>query len=209
MNIIGSNKTIRGNRYTVVGSNATVYGHNNTITGSNATVYGNNNTITGSNVNVNGHNNKITGSNCFVKGNNNIITGSNNRIVGGFGNIINRGSGRSSTVTRGGSIINNFHSSSSPKVKKKNEVQYVEGPIPSDIQYDIAIEDNDDDTKSCIICMSNIPCCIAIPCMHLSYCIGCAQILCFGQDNSELKAIGNVKCSECMQEVTAIKRTFN
>ena len=88
-----------------------------------------------------------------------------------------------------------------------DDILFVEGPLPTDVLHDKSIPDGSDQ-KACIVCLERVPCCVALPCMHLSYCIACARRMCFGQTGVELYERGKVKCAECRVAVDAIKRTF-
>ena len=52
--------------------------------------------------------------------------------------------------------------------------------------------------KSCIICLSNVPNCVLSPCMHMGFCIGCAN---------ELQK--EKTCPICKQEIETPKRLYD
>lgn len=230
---LGSNQRITGNNKMVVGSNPVVRGNKNTVTGSNAQIHGDDNVVTGSNAQIWGNRNRVTGSNASIMaGNDNVICGYNGSISGGgTGNRIESVDDGSSiqsisvgpggvqmqvnsgvTVnTFGGGMWQNNSKKKNPKKKGKkrerDETQYVEGPLPSDLTHDKPAS-GEEDAKSCIICLERTPCCVAYPCMHASYCVECARRLCFGESGTELLERGKVACAECRAPVDSIKRVF-
>jgi hypothetical protein len=221
--LIGSNQRRECSNQRISGSNLVVVGNNNLILGYDNDVYGNNNTIQGDRVKVWGDKNKIRGS--FAK----VFSGSDNTIDcrSGTGQIISLG--RNNTFVVHPPPIRPLAARPPPppvaaapprrlvltikKEKKRarddddGEVLFVEGPLPTDVLHDKSIPDGSDQ-KACIVCLERVPCCVALPCMHLSYCIACARRLCFGQTGVELYERGKVKCAECRVAVDAIKRTF-
>lgn len=54
----------------------------------------------------------------------------------------------------------------------------------------------------CIICRENLPLCAATPCMHVSYCIGCARALCLRQRDT------SVQCAKCRQGIVSMVRVY-
>ena len=77
----------------------------------------------------------------------------------------------------------------------------VEGPTRADVL-------NDKPPPVCVICRTNTPVCIAMPCHHLAYCAGCAHTLCTDA-RGHPKAIGQVRCAKCRQTVDSIKPYFS
>ena len=88
-----------------------------------------------------------------------------------------------------------------PSVSRKA----VEGPSYKEVDHDQEADESINE-PACIICMMNKRCCVTQPCMHLSYCIGCARRLVFGESGMELKYRGEVECPECRTEVKRIVR---
>lgn len=222
MNFIGSNQKITGNGYNVIGSNAVVRGNGNNVVGSNARVYGNDNVVTGSNAQVWGDRNRVTGSNaCVMSGSDNVLTGYNCRINGGgqnnrIGSVDDGSQIERISVGPGGVQIalgivgGGMHQDNRKKKKEKkrsrSEPEYTEGPPLSDLEHDTVAPE--DAKSSCIICLERLPCCVAYPCMHVSYCVHCARRLCFGESGTDLLEKGTVKCAECRNPVESIKRIF-
>jgi hypothetical protein len=223
--LIGSNIRHVCSNQRISGSNLVVVGNNNLILGYDNEVYGNDNTIQGDRVKVWGDKNKIIGN--FAK----VFTGDYNSIDTNnqTGEFVYP-SGRNNTFVVRPPPIRPLAARPPPpaaaappprrlvltikKEKKRarddddGEVLFVEGPLPTDVLHDKPIPDGNADQKACIVCLERVPCCVALPCMHLSYCIACARRLCFGQTGVELYERGKVKCAECRVAVDAIKRTF-
>jgi hypothetical protein len=223
--LIGSNRRHECSNQRISGSNLVVVGNNNLVLGYKNEVYGENNTIQGDDVKVWGDKNKIKGRRIHI------ISGSDN-IIDGFGQILSMGSNNIFLVhpSPPSPPIRRLTARPPPpaaaappprrlvltikKEKKRarddddGEVLFVEGPLPTDVLHDKIIPDGNADQKACIVCLERVPCCVALPCMHLSYCIACARRLCFGQTGVELYERGKVKCAECRVAVDAIKRTF-
>lgn len=147
---------------------------------------------------INGDYNEIRGDNCVVNGDYNLVTGDYCVINGDYNKV------------SGANCI--FNGDNNRRLKKREilhpvaEKEYVEGPIPFEIEHDE--QQDNKDSATCIICLDNKPCCIALPCMHKKYCVKCARILCFGEDGTGLREIGAVECSECKKKITSIKRVF-
>lgn len=88
-------------------------------------------------------------------------------------------------------------STAQPKLKE------IKVPSDSDIQQDKEIPENaPENTKACVICMSNEPNCIIMKCMHKILCIKCSIELGKG------KMKGQVKCPECRADITKILRVY-
>ena len=213
--LIGSNKRYQCNGQRISGSNILVVGDDNLILGYDNEIHGSNNTIRGDRVKVCGNNNKITGN--FAK----VLSGDYNSIDtnNNTGEFVYPSGINNTFVIRPALRVNIaaarplvVHSRVIEKKKRARDadedVRFVEGPLPTDVHQDKNVPDGMVDQKTCIICLERVPCCVALPCMHLSYCITCARSLCFGASGTELYEVGKVKCSECRVVVDAIKRTF-
>ena len=55
--------------------------------------------------------------------------------------------------------------------------------------------------SSCIICQDRAPICIALPCLHLSYCVACARSM-------ARQPPPRVTCAKCRQPVESLARVF-
>ena len=221
----GSNQIFRGNKNTITGSNVIVYGDDNYITGSNVQVWGNCNRIIGSGGRVmSGNDNVIVGANAIIQGNgtgntielfnelmNNSVrvgnltsfTSSNGDVHVSWDGPVHIGNGSAASL---GPVV--VYASDEKKKKKKSK-KYVEGPLPTDVEHDkVSAAAEEDNAKTCIICLERAPCCVAYPCMHASYCVACARTLCFGESGTELYKRGKVKCAQCREKVNSIKRIF-
>jgi len=226
--ITGPNCTVHGNNNKLSGPNCTAHGDNNTLSGPNCKAYGNNNKITGPNfggdtqINVGGDDGVTSFS----------IGGMRFNNFGGGGGLI-------STVGDGGSVVVNmspsggmrvfkngveqepFMTSKKDKKKKKKksarasrgrkdedepEIKFIEGPSKAELVQDKEAADN---APTCIICLTNVPCCIATPCNHLSFCVSCARALCFSNVEDEMpKQVGQQACPKCKKQVDKITRVF-
>lgn len=211
---VGSNLRSYGvDHVTLVGSNIKGSGNFCNLTGSNIKWSGDNNNITGSNANLKGHNNNVTGSNARVRGNNNKVRGTNpdvegenNQVEAASGAVINNFTGGGIfTFNNGAMTIVGQDCMEAPRKKRKDE-QFVVGPPESDLEHDKVVPD-DSEKPSCVICLTNEPSCIAMPCRDKKFCVACARKLCFGETN-DLKKIGEVTCPACRKEIQSIERVF-
>lgn len=72
-------------------------------------------------------------------------------------------------------------------------------PDEKDMTHDQESKDDEDSTKRCTVCWSNVACCVAIPCHHVAMCISCAR--------TQWMA-GQVKCPVCQVKSSSIHRLF-
>lgn len=142
---------------------------------------GNNMTISCNGQTVIGNNNKITGDNNSIIGNNNTVVGKNNKFVG-----------------------NNNTEKTVIAVNNEEPIEFVEGPIPSDLKFDK--EQTNENGPTCIVCMENIPNCVVMPCRHFCLCVKCTRTILFGIDGSSLTKVGECNCPKCRQSVKSIER---
>ena len=189
-------------RYT--GDNMTIYGDYNHVDGHNNVVHGDYNAVTGNHNRCNGDYNTVVGNHNHCNGDFNEMSGQHCTNTGD-GNNVNGG-----TVTTIHSGTSTFNFTANQTKKKQpapslSKPSFVEGPTPPEAEHDTEALD---DATACVICLDNVPNCIAIPCMHMVYCVACARIICFGADGTELKKKGTVECVECRAHVDAIKRVF-
>jgi len=214
------NSTLRCNNTVIVGHNNTIHGNNNNITGNNNKIYGNVNFVTGNNNKMEGNNNDV------IFGNNNkIITGNkkpsklfskkymndvrdsfDNNIINDI-NITTSLSDLFSSLPSISSIFGDQSSlhneDDSPVQSVPPKIKEIKVPLDSDMQHDKEIPVGaPENTKACVICISNEPNCIIMKCMHKILCIECSIELGKG------KMKGQVKCPECRGDVTKILRVF-
>lgn len=204
---VGSNLTSYGvNGVHLIGSNIKGSGDNCILVGSNIQWEGNQNVITGTNARVKGNQNQVTGSFATVTGNANHVKGYG-AVAQGTDNIVLNEPDSSS------GIVQNFFGGGGGVVKKKEkkkkrereeeEEEFVVGPSEHEVEHDKVAE-----RTSCIICMERVPCCIALPCRDLKFCVTCARQLCFDGDAKNLKRVGQVSCPACRKSITSIERVF-
>lgn len=212
------NLHIIGDNNTITGPNCTVTGDNNKLTGPNCTAHGNNNKLTGPNCTAHGDNNTLVGPNCKAHGRNNKVTGPS--FAGGIGNVgddgpvvVNMSAGGGMRIFKNGVEQEPFMVSKKAKSKKRTaveaepEIKFIEGPSKADLAND---KESGDGEATCIICLTNVPCCIATPCNHMSYCVSCARMLCFTNVEDESpKQVGQQACPKCKKQVEKITRVFN
>ena len=226
--ISGDNCRVTGDCNNVSGDNCIVVGDYNNVTGDNCKVTGSHNKVRGDNCIHNGVSvNAVRTNTGRVIMNQGMLVNQGDASM----RFMNQGGGQDWTKQQkdGRNQHPKYQSGGIPytrEVKGTTEVikmgnvtfnnhfcapeepQYVEGPLESDLKYDEVVEEGDDRTKPCIICMDNRACCIATPCMHLSFCIQCSRTLCFGQSGEELREQGEVQCPQCRMDVKSIKRTY-
>lgn len=216
------NLHIIGDNNTITGPNCTVTGDNNKLTGPNCTAHGDNNKLTGPNCTAHGDNNTLVGPNCKAHGRNNKVTGPSfeGSVIGNVGDdgpvVVNMSAGGGMRIFKNGVEQEPFMvSKDSKKAKSKKrtaveaepEIKFIEGPSKADLAND---KESGDGEATCIICLTNVPCCIATPCNHMSYCVSCARMLCFTNVEDESpKQVGQQACPKCKKQVEKITRVFN
>lgn len=185
-----------------------INGDYNIVTGTACIINGDYNNVSGANCIINGDYNLVSGANCINNGDYNNFSKTNIRsnLNSGIAVQNNYGSGIRVNSFGVNGFTTHYVSTEAPK-HKEAEPKYIEGPTLSDLEHDKKQED--DNGKTCCICLDNIPICIAFPCMHLVYCVSCSRTLCFGSNDTEtLKQHGELACAECRAEVRSIKRVF-
>lgn len=231
-NVTGNGSRVNGNGNNVKGNNGRIIGNGNNVSGKDNFVDGNGNHVTGVGNQIQGVGNVAgvggggnvavaVGLQGMVFNNNN----DDNNIVVVNGGAISSSS--SSDDDSSSSSSSNNHPSDeaaqiidwqnqrdqlppvnrSPPISRKRdrETQYVEGPTPEEILHD---EPEPDETLTCVVCLERKRICIALPCLHRSYCVVCARNMCFGANGDGIKEQGDVKCAVCRETVESIKRTF-
>lgn len=80
-------------------------------------------------------------------------------------------------------------------------------PAPEEVQHDRVAPPGG---SICVICQENTPVCVALPCLHMSYCVACARALfCHAEEcKSPEKGRGTVQCAKCRKAVKAISRVY-
>lgn len=221
VNVVGNNNTVTGNNNHVTGNNNKVYGNDNVVTGNSNRVQGDRNKMTGNSNKMNGtdnhstgHNNKINGvaqASPSASGGRNVIRLGNMTIIGALGDAsimtFNNypGSSVGTVIASGGSVAVAGASMSDQefgkllKKREREEEEFVECPLESEKD-----EEAKDGAPSCVICTSNVPACVIMPCMHKSLCCECARSLA----SQGTKKRGQVKCPVCRAEVEKIKKVF-
>lgn len=212
---VGDYQTIRASGITVKGDYNKIHGDNNTIHGDYNTVYGNNNVGEGD------YNESFGGGN-YWKGDYNKVRARKmdpQPATIPSSNVIMRGTPvkrmiMAKPVIRGINIgcVGN-HSTTNvieekPEKRKREEEEeeeplFVECPLESDKDSPLP-EDSVEGIPSCVICTTNTPCCVIMPCMHKSLCCACSRVLA----SEGTKQRGEVKCPMCQAEVHKIAKVY-
>lgn len=79
----------------------------------------------------------------------------------------------------------------------------VQCPTLEEVSHD---KPSPEGSPACVICQERIPICIALPCLHMSYCVACARSLCLQAETGRPKR--QVQCAKCRQSVDAVSRVF-
>lgn len=234
--ITGPNCTVTGDNNKLTGPNCTAHGNNNKLTAPNCTAHGDNNTLVGPNCKAHGRNNKVTGPS-FQGGNYGVaqinvggedgfstftvggmrVNNFASSVIGNFGDdgplVVNMSAGGGMRIFKNGVEQEPFMVSKKAKSKKRTaveaetEIKFIEGPSKADLANDKEAVEGE---ATCIICLTNVPCCIATPCNHMSYCVSCARMLCFTNVEDESpKQVGQQACPKCKKQVEKITRVFN
>lgn len=217
---VGNHRVSNGSYEHIVGNHNRSYGNHNHITGNHNHSEGDSNHITGNHNHVRGQRNHVTGNHNHIWGNGNTVSGRNNYVndvlqkndeadddddvdTVNFG-----GSGGGFQIQyKNGTVVNTFGIVNNSK-KKKSKIAaadplFTECPLSTDEDV-IVPDDAPEDTPTCVVCTTNKPICVIIPCMHKNICCSCARILC--ADGT--KERGQVKCPMCQAEVHKIGKVF-
>lgn len=81
----------------------------------------------------------------------------------------------------------------------------VECPSQEEVSHDRPASEG---APACVICQENVPLCIALPCLHMSYCVECARSLCLHRETGTPKRKGRVNCAKCREPLHAVSRVF-
>ena len=230
--INGDNCTVQGNYNKINSRNCKVFGNYNKLYGADCHVQGNYNTIYGSGSTASGMYNTIVGKDGRGTADNYGIAQMHN-----FGSVVNTfsddgfissvgngSSGGAISISMGPGGMRIFKDGveqepfMKPKKEKKKkhkrkeeaqqkaELKFIEGPTAADLAADKEAKDNE---AQCIICLTNVPCCIAYPCNHLSFCVSCARTLCFANvDDEKPRQVGELACPKCKGTVEKMARVF-
>lgn len=201
-NIIrGDNCVIQGNQNEVDGDQCTVMGYKNNVSGDNCAVIGHDNLISGDRNHVTGNYNFLTGNECHASGMANTLTGVN-CTAEGSGNMLGRPAPNMTSDEYQNFVAPYIPQFASSVAVTPRTDPLIPCPSQEDAQNDIKAES--DATNVCIICRENIPQAVAVPCMHLSYCLGCARTMCCVPSSSS----SSVACAKCRQPATSLTRIF-
>lgn len=226
--IHASNAMVVGNHNTVTGDSNNVVGNHNTVNGNHNTVTGNYNSVQGEVGNeVMGRNNHLNGVavpapegsegvtvNHFGLGGGRTIRGSRGNMIiqhanGGITSIGSVGDGGTISM----SCISRAKSAKGGKRKKEvskkreredapAEAVFIECPTEAEMkEHDKEAEEG---APACAICISNVPVCAVVPCMHKCLCCACARTLA-GEGTKEQ---GQVACPLCKEKVEKIKKVY-
>jgi len=83
-------------------------------------------------------------------------------------------------------------------------IQSVECPTLGELVHDREVLD--DGGPVCIICQTNMPLCVALPCLHMSYCVSCARSMCCDEHGQPKRVV--VHCAKCRRPARAVSRVF-
>lgn len=205
--VTGSNCIIKGNYNTLEGMSGTIVGDYNTLNSMNGNIRGNHNTLTGMNLTVVGdYNTLIDSMNGTANGNFNILEGMNTEAFGSYNTVEGMNSRQVTTLISSSRPYQRATTGLHLTPRLPTQHNVVNGPSVADLSHDY--QPNDHASPSCIICLENAPICIASPCYHLSYCVRCARCLCYGQQGTDRKERGQLKCACCNCAVDEIKRVY-
>ena len=230
--ITGNNAIVHGNNNHGSGSNATIRGNNNKWTGSNCDAIGQNNDVVDSTY---GRRNTAAPDEdrlyqvqeqvalvpWYRYAADKIIGGGD--LVGNYPNAARLDTNIPSTyytipahyqttvptitVDARGRITAASGQNLSGSSRASEKVQkYVEGPLVDELKHDVTAADDAKPEDTCLFCMSQVSCCIVLPCRHLCLCIACTRRMVFGENGDEIKERGMVKCPQCRADAKKILR---
>lgn len=223
---------VMGNHNTVTGDSNNVMGNHNTVTGNHNTVTGNHNNVHGQVGNeVLGRYNRLNGVEVPAPEGSEGVTinsfglggsgGGVRMIRGSRGNMIiqhaNGGITSIGSVGDGGGTISMSSISAAKSVKggkgkkevsKKREREEPVEPVFIECPTEAEMKEHDKEAEegasACAICISNVPVCAVVPCMHKCLCCACARTLA----GEGTKAQGEVACPLCKEKVEKIKKVY-
>lgn len=200
-----------------------IYGDYNTVYGKRCRIYGDYNIVIGDECDVNGDYNQIRGRNCTFKGDYNQVSGANASGRGDFNQLSHRTSQargdfnqhtrstyrdaspiRSHTIISNSSVRNasigthtNVWTMGENDSSNAASIESIASAENADVidGEDTPLADEDSEEKGCVICLTNVKCCILLPCAHLCLCLACAR-------QSERR------CPLCREHCTRIQRVY-
>lgn len=176
---------IFGSRNKLNITDCAVVGAKNVCTGSYNTIKGDENHCNGDFNEVIGNGNRSSGYRTIITGNRNVVFG-DYCIVKGDHNIVH---GKYASVEGKHNSVLGEHSTTNAK-----PVEEVTMPDENEEELDEECEDGD---VECVICRSNKPVCVIIPCMDLHLCVKCSR---------NLMQTEKPRCPICRCKVKMIKR---
>lgn len=217
LNVIGDYNEVRGNGNNIVGDYNEVTGNGNNVVGDYNKIKGLGNNYTGDYNTVNGKRESVQKGKRGVIGlvgdqggtvTVNTFGGPNGLVTHVFNNHPGSVIAGQTTVVSGGSLIDVVSKKESKKRQRAEakEPQFIECPTETDVKEgDVALADDaPEGTPSCLVCLSQQPVCILMPCLHKCMCCRCARQL----TNDGTKERGQVPCPICKAAVEKIGRVF-
>ena len=193
--IFGSHVHVTGNGNKITGPKSTTIGNGNTIFGSKAHITGDDNTYTGYKAKIFGNRNRIFANDCEVNGIDNVVIGKNNTVNGVFYEELKDPAQISTIVV--------------PESTDRDRVAPVEVKLVKTKVEGVKSDEEDEEVKVCVVCLTNLPNCAALPCGHLIFCCDCSIALVYGQDH-KTKRVRTAfhMCPKCRVDVTEFKYMF-
>ena len=228
--IRGNYSNVRGHDNRITGSTPSVTGDRNTVNGKYSNVNGHDNVVDGNSASVTGHRNRVAGRYATAHGNDNILTGhhatahgNNNQVPAAPQYNAAAGDPIQALLQQQATMM------AALQVQQDAAMQALQLPAPrrtarattmtlasnvmqvptlEECQHDVWIDADDTTTPACVICREKVPLAAALPCLHMSYCLSCARVLCCDAATGQPKPLGAVNCAKCRQPCTAMRRVF-
>lgn len=225
----GNSPTVTGDRNNVTGNYCYVSGNDNVVDGSSASVTGHRNRVAGRYASATGDFNILTGQHATAYGNHNQVPDppQNDALQQYLNQIRQSMEQRRQIVVQQAqqafvrhdaeAALQNNHAAMNdplpepvPPPPRRLVLQFRRMQVPSiqDLQHDVALEEDDTTSPACIICRENVPICVALPCLHMSYCVACARLLSVNQATGDPQRVNSVECAKCRQPCTDMRRVF-
>lgn len=227
--VTGNNNVGTGSNNRIIGKGNRWTGSNNIMTGEDNSAHGTNNKINGKaapagegsgGIIINGTVIGDLGDGDVVIRRNNrgivqMITSNGASLNFGGGDIIgNVGdggtvtmSGRGNWSAASGRIRQLAHGTDNSERKAKKTKKRERSPSPSFIEVPLETDKDEEAPEgeaTCVVCISSLPLCAAMPCGHKCLCCKCAREL--GKDGTAQK--GSVQCPVCREKIDAIRRIY-
>ena len=229
----GPSALVEGNQNNVSGSFPKVNGHSNVVHGNNASVRGNSNRVSGRFTSAYGDRNRVTGEYASATGLENQVEHQGlplldqreqahdflrqvqqhamqqlrqqqELLANMFPRRLNRHAAAAAAAAAAATAL---AADASASVAVPAE-ELVEVPGEEELQFDERIDEDDVEAPCCVICREQVPICVAMPCMHMAYCVACARRLCTDNHTGQPKPKGQVECCKCRKSVHAMRRVF-